>query len=30
MTEDMPMLPTETQILCQQCTAVLPVEQGAH
>jgi len=29
MTEEMSSLPTETQILCQQCTAVLPVEQGA-
>jgi hypothetical protein len=29
MTEDMHRLPIETQILCQQCTAVLPVEQGA-
>ncbi len=29
MTEEMPTLPIETQILCQQCTAVLPVEQGA-
>lgn len=29
MTEEIPTLPTETQILCQQCTAVLPVEQGA-
>ena len=29
MTEEIPSLPIETQILCQQCTAVLPVEQGA-
>jgi hypothetical protein len=29
MTEDYPDLPIESQILCQQCTAVLPVEQGA-
>ncbi len=29
MTEIIPELPPETTILCQQCTAVLPVEQGA-
>jgi hypothetical protein len=29
MTEEMPIPYIETQILCQQCTAVLPVEQGA-
>jgi len=29
MTEEIPIPSTETQILCQQCTAVLPVEQGA-
>jgi hypothetical protein len=29
MTEEMPIPHIETQILCQQCTAVLPVEQGA-
>mgnify|MGYP002713050035 CR=1 FL=1 len=29
MTEEIPSLPSQTQILCQQCTAVLPVEQGA-
>lgn len=29
MTEEIPIPYSETQILCQQCTAVLPVEQGA-
>ena len=29
MTEEIPIPYIETQILCQQCTAVLPVEQGA-
>jgi hypothetical protein len=29
MMEDAPAIPPQTEILCQQCTAVLPVEQGA-
>lgn len=29
MIEDQPVSPSPTEILCQQCTAVLPVEQGA-
>jgi hypothetical protein len=29
MMEEAPAIPPQTEILCQQCTAVLPVEQGA-
>ncbi len=30
MAEDIPVIPIETEILCQQCTAVLRVEQGSQ